>query len=225
VQKRTAQRGRVQRLAQLVPGLLAKLREGLQRMHYPEELTRRFFDSLMVLHESALQEGRDAAARRAAEALDQEPPAPEPAAAPEPWIAENEAQESGWMDDSSIGSIPDAEELAALGIPADGEPEQQQPDVEPVQAGELRRGTWAELMADGKWTRVQLTWSSPHGTLFMFTSQAGTAHSMSRRTLDKLRSQGLLRVVATRHVVDEALDQVAQAALKNSLDEGKGEPQ
>ena len=38
---------------------------------------------------------------------------------------------------------------------------------------------------------------------------------------DKLRTQGLIKVVAERNVVDEALDQVAKAALKNSLD-GKG---
>jgi hypothetical protein len=65
---------------------------------------------------------------------------------------------------------------------------------------------------------VQLTWASPHGTLFMFTALAGTAHSMSRRTLDRLRAKGALRIVAERNVVDDALDQVAKAALKNSLD-------
>jgi hypothetical protein len=69
---------------------------------------------------------------------------------------------------------------------------------------------------------VQLTWASPHGTLFMFNALSGTAHSMSRRTLDRLRSQGLLRVVAERNVVDDALDQVAKAALRNSLDGPKG---
>jgi hypothetical protein len=56
--------------------------------------------------------------------------------------------------------------------------------------------------------------------LFMFTSQAGTAHSMSRRTLDRLRADGMIKIVAERNVVDEALDQVAKAALKNSI-EGK----
>jgi len=73
-------------------------------------------------------------------------------------------------------------------------------------------------MVDGAWLRVQLTWASPHATLFMFTSLAGTAHSMSRRTLERLRGQGLIKIVAERNVVDEALDQVAKAALKNSLD-------
>jgi hypothetical protein len=41
---------------------------------------------------------------------------------------------------------------------------------------------------------------------------------MSRRTLDKLRSTDALRIVADRPVVDEALDRVAKAALKNSLE-------
>jgi hypothetical protein len=51
----------------------------------------------------------------------------------------------------------------------------------------------------------------------MFTAVGGTAHSMSRRTLDRLRAADQVRIVADRPVVDEALDQVAQAALKNSL--------
>ena len=86
----------------------------------------------------------------------------------------------------------------------------------------MQTGTWVELMVNNQWIRAQLTWASPHATLFMFTSLAGTAHSMSRRTLDRLRAQGQIKVVAERHVVDEALDQVAKAALKNSVD-GKGQ--
>jgi hypothetical protein len=93
-----------------------------------------------------------------------------------------------------------------------------EPAGEPVRAQDMRTGTWVELKVKEEWIRAQLTWASPAGTLFMFTSQAGTAHSMSRRTLDRLRAQGSIKVVAERNVVDEALDQVARAALKNSLD-------
>ncbi|HZY17941.1 MAG TPA: DUF1631 family protein [Ramlibacter sp.] len=208
VQKSTAQRGRARRLKQMVPALLARLGEGLQRIDYPPELSQRFFDSLATLHEAALEEGSEAAvARDAAAALEAEPPL-EQAVEPEPWLAEDEAQESGWIE-SQLGDLDEL--LADLGEPGSG--------AEPLgAAAELRTGAWAELMVQGQWTRVQLTWASPHGTLFMFTALAGTAHSMSRRTLDRLRSQGLLRVVAGRNVVDDAFDQVAQAALKNSLD-------
>ena len=83
---------------------------------------------------------------------------------------------------------------------------------------DLRIGAWVEIRVKGEWVRAQLTWCSPHATLFMFTSIRGAAHSMSRRTMDKLRTSGQLRVVADRPVVDEALDQVAQAALKNSVE-------
>jgi hypothetical protein len=82
----------------------------------------------------------------------------------------------------------------------------------------MKTGTWVELMVQNEWVRAQLTWASPQATLFMFTSLAGSAHSMSRRTLDRLRAQGRMKIVAERNVVDEALDQVARAALKNSLD-------
>jgi hypothetical protein len=94
--------------------------------------------------------------------------------------------------------------------------------VGPVGAADLRTGTWVELSVNKKWTRMQLTWASPHGTLFMFTSLSGSAHSMSRRTLERLRADGTIRIVAERNVVDEALDEVAKAALKNSL-ENKGQ--
>lgn len=244
VQKSTGARGRNQRLAQMIPGLLARLRDGLNRIDYPPELTLRFFDQLITLHQAALDEGRepgDLTARELAALGEKQPvPAgneaiftdgigsfedPAPAAAPQPvppppvavpapepakgpWLAESEAEESGYLDEDSY--LPD-------------EPPQI-PDVledelpEPVGAADLRTGTWLELMVNGNWLRVQLTWASPHATLFMFTSLAGTAHSMSRRTLERLRGQGMMKVVADRNVVDDALDGVANAALRNSLD-------
>ena len=120
---------------------------------------------------------------------------------------EQEAQESGYLDEDSY--LP--EDLSEL-------PGQAAEELsEPVGAAELRTGTWLELMVNGGWLRVQLTWASPQATLFMFTSLAGSAHSMSRRTLERLRAQGMMKVVADRTVVDDAFDQVAKAALKNSL--------
>jgi hypothetical protein len=211
VQKSTAQRRRANRLAQMVPMLVAKIREGLERIAYPPELTQRFFDNLGALHAAALQ-GAQEAARKRAEEIESAPRPLDSAEAAEPWLADSEVQESGWLDQDSL--LP--EDFVAADVPPAA-------GAEPVAAGagELRTGTWAELMVEGQWTRVQLTWASPHGTLFMFTALAGTAHSMSRRTLERLRSQGALRVIADRPVVDDALDQVAKAALKNSLDGGK----
>ncbi|AEG92242.1 DUF1631 family protein [Ramlibacter tataouinensis] len=204
VQKSTAQRSRLARLAQMIPGLLERLREGLDRIDYPPELTGRFFENLTVVHQSALQEGRDAQAREAAEAAEAQPSQLPDSVFDDAaiWLAEGEAAGTGYLQP----------EAGAQGAPAQG------PEQPPAAPGELRTGAWVELMVKGEWLRVQLTWASPHHTLFMFTSPAGTAHSMSRRMLDRLRAQGLMKVIADRNVVDEALDQVAKTALLNSLD-------
>jgi hypothetical protein len=239
VQVGTVVRGRSQRVAQMIPELLSLLRDGLKRIDYPPELTTRFFDHLIKLHEDALNEGRErpevarpgagesaavpmeADATPALPAAQAQPvpaparrraaPAPPPPTDPDPWVNDSEAQESGFQDVDSY--LPDQARQADA-----SQVRPPEPPPEPVGAAELRTGTWLELIVNGNWLRVQLTWASPHATLFMFTSQAGTAHSMSRRTLERLRGQGMMRVIADRTVVDDAFDEVAQAALRNSLD-------
>jgi len=212
VQKSTATRGRARRLVQMIPGLLAKLREGLDRIQYPPELTARFFNSLITIHRAAVHEGRDAISKAAADVVEaQESEFRESMIeVAELWLDQKEAEDSGYLDSEDLSPENAASPEAVL----------EEPDG-PARAGDMKTGTWVELMVKNEWVRAQLTWASPHATLFMFTSLAGSAHSMSRRTLDRLRAQGLIKVVAERNVVDEALDQVAQAALKNSLDSGK----
>jgi hypothetical protein len=90
--------------------------------------------------------------------------------------------------------------------------------------GDLTTGVWVELVVEGVWLRAQLTWASPHRTLFMFVSRTGLAHSMSRRTMERLRMQGSIRFVSDGHVVDNALDAVAQTALENDLGQVKQKP-
>jgi hypothetical protein len=209
VQKSTATRGRTKRLIQMIPGLLAKLREGLNRIEYPAELTSRFFNNLIVLHRAAVNEGRDAASLAAAEAAETQESAftEQEAAEAMLWLDKKEAEDSGFIDEEQLSPERVAAPEAVFEEPAAN-----------VRAQDMKTGTWVELEVKGEWVRAQLTWSSPAGTLFMFTSQAGTAHSMSRRTLDRLRAQGHIKVIAERNVVDEALDQVAKQALKNSVD-------
>jgi hypothetical protein len=207
VQKSTATRGRARRLVQMIPGLLTRLREGLDRIEYPPELTARFFNNLITIHRAAVHEGRDAVSKAAADAVEaQESEFSDSSPEAAIWLDSREAQESGYLPEEELSVDRAASPQAMVEEPA-----------EPVRAGDMRTGTWVELMVAGEWLRAQLTWASPHATLFMFTSLSGSAHSMSRRTLDRLRAQGHIKVVADRNVVDEALDQVAKAALKNSL--------
>jgi hypothetical protein len=210
VQRSTATRGRAKRLVQMIPGLLSKLREGLDRIEYPPELTARFFNNLITLHRAAVHEGRDAVSQAAADAIEvQESGFSDSmnAAFEAMWLDKQEVEDSGYVDEGRLAPERVASPEAVLEEPP-----------APARAQEMKTGTWVELKVKDDWIRAQLTWCSPASTLFMFTSQAGTAHSMSRRTLDRLRSQGHIKIVAERNVVDEALDQVAKAALKNSLD-------
>ena len=224
VQKSSAQRGRARRLVQMIPGLLQRMREGLRGIGYPPEMTQRFFDHLITLHKAAVQEGRDPAVQKAAdEAWEEESRFTD--SQMEMWLDGMEVQESGYVDFPGLDT--DVEHVASAEAARQDQQAQQESAREPlgaehaeplnVRPEDLRVGAWVEIRIKSEWVRAQLTWCSPHATLFMFTSVGGTAHSMSRRTLDRLRATDHLRIVADRPVVDEALDQVAQAALKNSL--------
>jgi hypothetical protein len=83
--------------------------------------------------------------------------------------------------------------------------------------GDLPLGTWVELLTGDQWVRTQLTWASPHATLFLFTSAHGTTQSMTRRSRDRLVQAGRLRMISTQPVMDVALNAVAQEAMRNSV--------
>ena len=201
------------RLVQLVPNLLVKLRQGLQLVQYPPERTSAFFDHLITFHEMAFETPQSAAP---AQAPGQTPPAAaEPGLDDVPdveafWLAEKEASEAGYLAEASVES---PQQPAGGAMP-----------VNPWSASDLVTGSWVELQLKGQWVRAQLTWASPHRTLFMFVSGKGQAHSMSRRTMERLRSHGLMRIVSDGHVVDNALDAVAQTALRNDRDQSAGQP-
>ncbi|PKO76744.1 MAG: hypothetical protein CVU21_11925 [Betaproteobacteria bacterium HGW-Betaproteobacteria-15] len=183
-----------ERLLKLVPRLLGQLRQGLQRIEYPDERMGQFFDALVALHEQAFESP-------VLPVLTAHPiPAPTADSAPA------DAAESFWMADS---------EAAEAGFVA-GTPQPEEPDAaQPAESG-LSTGAWVDLLTQGQWVRAQLTWTSPRGSLFMFISASGLAHSMTRRTLDRLLGTDALRIVSRGGVVEGALDAVAQQALRNA---------
>ncbi|CAN5632424.1 hypothetical protein BH11PSE7_BH11PSE7_22110 [soil metagenome] len=222
-------RNSVPRLTRIIPGLLAALREGLASIDYPQEKLTRFFDELMELHQQALRPAGAVVPTPVATRAELDAQFAE-RMQEEPWLAPAEAKDSGFMDTGMLDSSLEA------ALDHNG----QKPDFAPTQAGfsETRpasawrtstagapapddlipAGSWVEFVVGNRATRTQLTWASPHGTLFMFTNAEGSTHSMTRRSLDKLLADGGLRVISDHAVVDEALDAVAQAAMRNSLD-------
>lgn len=94
---------------------------------------------------------------------------------------------------------PDAEPAAespkaAVSAPAPEDSVQVPVDV-PDPYADFVIGAWVELVTNGRVVRTQLTWASPHGTLFLFTAPDASTQSMTRRMRDKLAKEGALRVV------------------------------
>jgi hypothetical protein len=134
----------------------------------------------------------------------------------DPWVAPGEAQQSNLMELSEEAPPPVTGSTAALAQAKDLLQDLARAAETTIE--NLPLGSWVELCTDGHWSRTQLTWASPHGTLFLFTSVYGTTQSMSRRVRDKLIQAGNLRVLSGQPVVDGALDAVAQVAMRNSID-------
>lgn len=214
-------RKNIAKLTRVVPLLLGNLREGLETIHYPATKTSAFLEALMGLHQAAFRAAKTVVAAPAPADV----PAPEPQAMSSaavhhnlvdegnPWVAPEEAQASNFID------LPDLPSDA----PADTQPLLPEVDMAasaPPSLNELALGSWVELKVQDQWVRTQLTWASPHGTLFLFTNAQGATQSMTRRSGDKLVAAGHLRVISDRPVVDGALNAVAQMALRNSVNTG-----
>lgn len=206
------------KLVKLIPGLIEKLRHGLATIDYPGPSTKRFLDHLADAHREAMSaphppgRPRPLSTTMTREELEEMMGGEDE---PGPWLAPSEAQHSGFMEThQSIQPKPLFQETQ----PAFGETQPPEAELSPgLPETGLQPGAWVEMMIDGGWGRYQVTWASPHGTLFMFAGAGGKPHSMTRRLLGKMLATGTLRLISGQAVVDGALDAVAQAALRNSL--------
>ncbi len=206
-----------QRLMRLIPTLVGQLREGLRFIDYPADQTQKCLDELMALHEQGLRTAAPPAepvsAPTAKTPREQLEAQLEEAGDSEPWLAPAEAQDSGFFvfADTDTQDLPEPSLKALADAPSGAT------QVLADLTNELSVGAWIDLQVKGRWLRLQLTWASPHGTLFMFTGAHGAAHSMTRRLFDKLYVSQQIRVVAGQALVEGALDAVANRALSNSI--------
>ena len=169
------------RLVDAIPGLLSLLREGLESIGQAPEVTNAFIENLVQLHQQVL-----------------EAPVPDPQDLLEP------------EDEIS----PDTGEVALEGTattPVDVDLAADAPAAQPSIDDDFVIGAWLDLVTGGKVMRTQLTWASPHKTLFLFTAADGSTQSMTRRMRDKLAAEGSLRLLPQQHVVDRAIKAMASA--------------
>ncbi|HSI55500.1 MAG TPA: DUF1631 family protein, partial [Ramlibacter sp.] len=164
------------RLGRLAPELEKKLRHGLATIDYPAPATQRFLDWLASAQKQALQPlaepGRSPAlsgsmTREELEAMlggDED-------TGPAPWLGQTEAQDSGFVHThSSISPRPLFQETQ----PGFSDTRPRTAELSPgVREAGVQPGGWVEMMIDGGWGRYQVTWASPHATLYMFANAAG----------------------------------------------------
>ncbi len=216
----------ITRIQNLIPAMLERLAQGLRLIDFPQPQVDAFGMVLMGIYDNVLKppkpgESRKGAARGVKGGGDFAATRLDGSDTNDPWLGPTEMQDTGFLDVSEAqathgSQFKDTEssfESTAPQSPDGGEDskasERSKPPIPP--------GAWVELSLHDQTLRAQLTWSSPYGTLFMFTDAAGTTHSLTRRALDKLLARGSVTLIS-QGVVEEALDAVAQKALRNSLD-------
>ncbi|HEY0826089.1 MAG TPA: DUF1631 family protein, partial [Ramlibacter sp.] len=97
-------------------------------------------------------------------------------------------------------------------------PEEPLPDHEAEQVLQaLGPGCWVDLFSHQQWRRARLAWAAERGTLYLFVSHGGQAHSMTRRTLQRLVRQHLLRALDSEGVVPRALERLGEPSAPMPL--------
>jgi len=220
-----------ERLIRLVPKLMITLREGMKSIGFPATQSQAFVKCVLALHQLGLQSGRDSTTGPAAleAAHDTRPtplqasPATDPAAlarpatvvVSEPWLAPRELRRAGLVD-APTQTLQESQSIRTQPEPPVDTPSEATFTVG-MQAFGI--GAWFDFQEKDQWNRIQLTWATPHGTMFMFSSVKGSTHSVTRRMLDKLLSEGRLKWLSSGTLVSGALDAVTQVAMHNSLNE------
>ncbi|MDA8449020.1 DUF1631 domain-containing protein [Acidovorax sp. NCPPB 3859] len=160
-----------ERLAPVVTRILGALRGGLDSVGHDEGMTAAILERVATLHQAAAEQ----AAARAGEAED--------SGMPQTGHSLLEPEESEDSERPGEAGEDRAVEAATPTDRANGS------------GDELSIGTWVELTTNHRAVHTQLTWASPHHTLFLFTAPDGSTQSMTRRVRDKLMAEGALRVL------------------------------
>ena len=182
------------RLLAMLPGLLQRLRAGMGMLGVPDGEQQQVMDDLMAVHTEALRPGKTAT--------------PEPELTPQE-IVQRMRDETTWDTPSRP---PFSDSLIDLGsmdtVPAEILPggSTNHDDVAQLVDG-MALGSRYHLFLHGRWTRVQLLWRSARGQYLLF---AGTDplhnHSITRRALERLGEEKLLKPLDDASLVQRAVD-------------------
>lgn len=240
-----------QRLVKMLPGLVKLLTKAFAWIDFAPGERRQFMSDLMAAQAQAMRGADKADAQLVADyaaladkwksLLDQAGADVSQAgetgvdlllddAAPDVAVTAAERATSELLD--AVDIVVDAgamEVRPGAAAEATGQPSLENPGVEqgappnrPL-VDRLRVGHWCDVYLSGGWTRAQLFWRSPQGLFFMFSSKvAGRAHSMTRRAVERLSRDGLIRLAEDNPLLDRAVDSVLRKARQSAQTQAAG---
>lgn len=185
-----------QRLIALLPGLLQRVRAGMEAVRLAGPERRVVLDELMAIHTEALRPGT----RAAAGALSPEEIVQRMRDEVVPETATARAFSDSVIDLSSMETVP-AEHLPTGADRADDDPGKR---IESLRVGDRQR-----IFLHRRWSRVQLLWRSDRSLFFLFAGEAAAhTHSITRRALERLNSAGVVQPLEIKPLVQRAADRM-----------------
>jgi hypothetical protein len=183
------------RLLGLLPGLLQRLRAGMALVALPEAEQRAFLDELLAVHTEALRPGKggdeaELTPQEIVQRLRDE-------AVPEAPLSGQPFRDS-LIDLGSMDTVP-ADAMSTVSGAAQDDPSRRIDLMTP--------GARYQVFLQGRWTRVQLLWRSPHGQFFLFAgADPSHAHSVTRRALERLSEERLIKPLEDVSLIQRAVD-------------------
>ena len=74
--------------------------------------------------------------------------------------------------------------------------------------GSEYQGDIVTMQLHGDWTDVQLLWTSDNGYFLLFAGSGDGSHSFTRKALEKMAAQGLLRTADSGSALQRASDEL-----------------
>ena len=185
-----------QRLIALLPGLLQRIRAGMEAIALPAVEQQSVLNELMAIHTEALRPGARAGGSPALSSEEivrkmREEVVPD---------APPRSFSDSVIDLSSMETVP-AEHLPSGGDHADDDPARR---IDALRVGDRQR-----IFLQGRWSRVQLLWRSDQGLFYLFAGESpGHTHSITGRALERLASAGLVQPIEIKPIVQRAVDRM-----------------
>jgi hypothetical protein len=187
-----------QRLIALLPGLLQRIRVGMEAIALPAAEQQAVLDELMTIHTEALRPGARGAGTAGALTPEEIVQRMREEVVPESGPARSFSDSV--IDLSSMETVP-VEHLPSGGGGVEDDPSKR---IEALRVGDRQR-----IFLQGRWSRVQLLWRSDRSLFFLFAGESPSrTHSITRRALERLSSAGLVQPIELKPLVLRAVDRM-----------------